>query len=70
MGTYRYRITVGGSIGVACRQAFEDFKIEVDGVYTWLFADLDQAALHGTLNRILSLGLELVELTRIPREVG
>jgi len=29
--------------------------------------DLDQAALYGALNRISSLGLELVEVVRLPR---
>ena len=30
-----------------------------------LIRDLDQAALYGTLNRILSLGFELIELRRL-----
>jgi hypothetical protein len=65
VGTHRYRITVAGGFGRVARQAFEDFTIGISGVNTSLIADLDQAALYGALNRIQSLGLELVELTRV-----
>ena len=68
MGTHRYRITVAGGFGRATRQAFEDFTIEASGTHTSLIAGLDQAALYGALNRIRSLGLELVEFTRISAE--
>jgi hypothetical protein len=68
VGTHRYRITVAGCLGRVTRQAFEDFTIEAGGAYTSLIAGLDQAALYGALNRIRSLGLELVELTRISAE--
>jgi hypothetical protein len=64
--THRYRITIGGGLGRLTRQVFEDFNIEVDGVHTSLTADLDQAGLHGVLNRIQSFGLELIELIRMP----
>ncbi len=64
MGTHRYRITIAGDLGEASREAFMDFDIERNGPDTVLAGDLDQAALHGALNRILSLGLELVELHR------
>jgi hypothetical protein len=63
--THRYRITVGGGLGRLARQAFGDFSIDVNATHTSLTADLDQAALYGALNRIQSLGLELVELARI-----
>jgi hypothetical protein len=65
VATHRYRITVAGGLGRVTRQAFEDFTIEADGTCTSLVAGLDQAALYGALNRIQSLGLELVELKRI-----
>ena len=68
MGTHRYRITVAGGLGRVTRQAFEDFTIEASGAHTSLIAGLDQAALYGALNRIRSLGLELVDLTRISAE--
>lgn len=64
MGTRRYRITIAGHLGEAGREAFTDFDIERKGPDTVLAGDLDQAALHGALSRILSLGLELVELRR------
>lgn len=70
MSTHRYRITIRGGLGTVACQAFEDFKIEPSGSDTWLIADLDQAALHGALNRIQSLGIELVEFTRIPEKAG
>lgn len=66
MRAHRYRITIAGGLGEIGRGAFEDFLIEPNGGNTMLTGDLDQAALHGALNRILSLGLELVELDRLP----
>jgi hypothetical protein len=65
LASYRYRITVRGGLGDASRAAFEGFAIVSDGTETILIQDLDQAALYGTLNRIQSLGLELIALTRL-----
>jgi hypothetical protein len=65
VSTYRYRIIVSGGLGSLAREAFEDFEIEFNGEKTALTADLDEAALYGALNRIQSLHLELVELTRL-----
>ena len=60
-----YQITISGGLGEIGREAFSDFKIESDETMTVLTGDLDQAALYGTLNRILSLGFELIRLTRL-----
>jgi hypothetical protein len=62
--THRYQITVAGVLGEIGREAFADFVIEANGANTVLIGDLDQAALYGALNRILALGLDLVELSR------
>jgi hypothetical protein len=62
---HRYRITISGGLGEVVRDAFGDFQIESNGTATMLTGDLDQAALYGTLNRILSLGFELVQLNRL-----
>jgi hypothetical protein len=63
--THRYQITISGGLGDIGREAFGDFRIESNGKNTVLTGDLDQAALYGALNRILSLGFELVELRRL-----
>jgi hypothetical protein len=63
--THRYRIIVAGGLSEIGREAFSDFRIEANGTNTALVRDLDQAALYGTLNRILSLGFELIELCRL-----
>ncbi len=71
--THRYRITVNGALGGAGREAFADFVIEVieaGGARTVLFGDLDDSGLHGTLNRVQMLGLELLELVRVPDGVS
>ena len=65
MRTHRYRIIVAGGLSEIGREAFSDFRIEANGTNTTLIRDLDQAALYGTLNRILSLGFELIELCRL-----
>ncbi len=65
MRTHCYQITVAGGLGEIGREAFGDFRIETDRGDTILTGKLDQAALYGTLNRILSLGFELIELRRL-----
>jgi hypothetical protein len=65
VSTYRYRIVIAGDLGRYAREAFAGFEIEFTGGRTVLTADLDEAALHGAFNRIQSLHLELVELTRL-----
>ena len=62
---YRYRITIVGGLGDTYCEAFRDFRIEPNGTSTVLTGDLDEAALYGALNRIQSLGLELVGLRRL-----
>jgi hypothetical protein len=64
--THRYRITVSGSPDETAREAFEDFNIQAEDMSSVLAGDLDQAGLHGALNRIWVLGLELVEVRRVP----
>ncbi len=68
--THRYRIIISGGLGEFGREAFADFRIEPNGTNTVLTGDLDQVALYGALNRILALGLELVELTRLNDGTG
>ena len=65
MRTHRYRIIVSGALSEIGREAFGDFRIEANGTNTALIGNLDQAALYGTLNRIVSLGFELIELRRV-----
>ena len=67
MPTHRYRITVSGALGSVGREVFGDLRVDGDGTTTVLTGDLDEAALYGVLDRILVLGLELVELSRLPR---
>ena len=65
MRKHRYRITLSGGLGETSREAFGDFRIELNGRNIALIADLDQSGLYGALNRFQALGLELVELTRL-----
>jgi hypothetical protein len=70
MRTHRYRITISGGLGTTCREAFGNFLIESNGAHTMLTGNLDQAGLYGALDRIQSLGLELVGLNRLPDDAG
>jgi hypothetical protein len=64
--THSYRITIAGGLGEIGREAFGDFRIESNGINTVLTAEMDQAALSGALNRIMVLGIELLELRCLP----
>ena len=66
----RYEIQVGGILSERMLAAFPGLRARMAGGVTVLIGDLpDQAALHGVLSRIESLGLELVEVRRATRRV-
>jgi hypothetical protein len=64
-----YEIRVRGHLGTTMRRAFLALRAQTEGQDTLLRgAVADQAALHGVLAQIEALGLELLELRRLPRE--
>jgi hypothetical protein len=66
MATRTYEITFAGEAVPAVIDAFEDFDVAVGTGSTTLRAKLaDQAALHGTLDRLRALGLELLEVRSV-----
>jgi hypothetical protein len=70
MRPHRYRIIVSGRLSESTREALEDLCLEFDGTNTGLTGELDQAALHGALNRIRVFGLELVAVNRLDGTAG
>jgi len=61
-----YRIVVKGRLNKNWRDWFGGINLEVEGdnsVITGRFAD--QAALHGTLNKIRDLNLELLKVEKL-----
>jgi hypothetical protein len=62
-----YEIRVRGHLGNTMRRAFADLEVATHGGDTVLCGALaDQSALHGVLAQIESLGLELLEVRRVP----
>jgi hypothetical protein len=63
----RYLIRVRGRLGETIRSAFPALQARVDGGDTVLTGVLaDQAALYGVLAEAEALGLELIEVRRLP----
>jgi hypothetical protein len=64
---YRYRICVRGHLGETIRSAFPALQARASGGDTVLTGPLpDRAALYGVLAQIETLGLELLEVRRLP----
>ncbi len=62
---YGFVITIRGAAGPAVCAAFEDVELTVVDDTTVLHRSPgDQAVLHGLLQRIQDLGLEIIELHR------
>ena len=62
-----YEIRVRGHLGKTMLRAFPTFRAETRDRDTLLYgAVADQAALHGVLAQVEALGLELLELRRLP----
>jgi hypothetical protein len=67
--TCRYQIIVSGRLGMVCREAFRDLRIEPHGTDTALTGDLNRSGLHDVLILIRDLALDLVGLTCLAPEV-
>lgn len=68
MDSAQYEIRVRGRLGEKVAATFRGFDAEVEPAETILRGPVaDQSALHGILEQIESLGLELVEVRRIDR---
>ncbi|OKI02109.1 hypothetical protein A6A06_13550 [Streptomyces sp. CB02923] len=62
-----FEIRVRGRVGAALASAFAELTVRPHPAETVLYgAGLDQAALYGILDRIQALGLELLEVRRLP----
>jgi len=65
--SYRYRFRVRGGLGETVRSAFPGLQARASGGDTVLTGPLpDRAALFGVLAQIEALGLELLEVRRMP----
>ena len=61
-----YEIRIKGRLNDSLCGAFEDFNAAVRPAETVMRGELrDQSELHGVLDQIQSLGLELIELRQI-----
>jgi hypothetical protein len=63
----RYDVRVVGPWGPAVAADFPDLEVTYAGTAVVLSADLDQAALHGLLERLRVHGIELIEVKRARR---
>jgi hypothetical protein len=64
---YRIRIRVRGRLGETIRCAFPALQAQACGGDTVLSGPLyDRAALYGVLAELEALGLELIEIRRLP----
>ena len=62
-----FEVRVRGRLGETIQRAFAELDAESDGRVTVLRGPLaDQSELHGVLAQIEALGLELLEVRRIP----
>ena len=61
-----YEIRIKGRLSDSLSGAFEDFNTAVKPAETVMRGQLrDQSELHGVLDQIQSLGLELIEVRRL-----
>ena len=61
----RFEIRIAGELDETSAAAFAHVDITYHGGDTVVTGELDQAGLHGVLERIRALGLDLVEVRRI-----
>ena len=63
----RYEIRIRGRVSEAVLKTFDPLESDVAQVETVLHGPVrDQAELHGLLDRVQALGLELIEVRKLP----
>jgi hypothetical protein len=66
-----YEIRIRGRVSQTVLDTFDQMESSAERVETILHGPVrDQAELHGLLHRIQALGLELVEVRRLPESDG
>jgi len=66
MAAATYEIRIRGRLSEPVLARFDTLESENDGVVTVLHGPVrDQAELHGIIDRVQSLGLELLEVRRL-----
>ena len=64
MPSRTYEITFVGQADIVAREEFDDCEVSVGPDTTTLLRELpDQGALHGLIQRIADLGLELIDVS-------
>jgi len=67
MAASRYELRIRGRLSATVLARFDMLESEVERVETVLHGPVrDQAELHGIIERVQSLGLELIEVRRLP----
>jgi len=61
----RYRIVVRGRLGERFTDVFDGLDCEPEGCESVLVGSFDQAGLHGLLDRLRDLGIQLVSLNPV-----
>jgi hypothetical protein len=65
----RCEIIVGGELDARFASAFDEMTVSVEGGRTHIVGEvIDQSQLHGLLEQIASLGIELISVNPIPEE--
>jgi hypothetical protein len=62
-----YEIRIAGRLDATTVTAFADLAVSCQGEVAVITGQFDQAALHGLLEMIRSLGLDLLEARRVSR---
>jgi hypothetical protein len=60
-----YEIRIAGQLDETSAMAFAGLAVAFNGEVTVITGEFDQAALHGLLERIRLLGLDLMEARRV-----
>ena len=67
MAATNYEFRIRGRLSAPLRARFEMLESDVERVETVLYGPIrDQAELHGVIERVKSLGLELIEVRQLP----
>jgi hypothetical protein len=67
MAASKYEFRIRGRLSEPVLERFDSLQSDIERVETVLHGSVrDQAELHGIIERVQSLGLELIEVRRLP----